>query len=103
MKYNIAEKLNNGKPELQVADDFVIVINNSFKAVLKMQEELSSDKYKSDIERMTATLNCLLKKEDVKRIESMDLSFTDYLTIVQYIIALASGQSVEDIQKRFQQ
>ena len=102
MKYSIKDRIANERPTVEITDDLILTVDNSFKKVLAMQEELTSDKYKSDAERMLGVLNSLLKKEDVKAIEKLDLPFNEFLVVVQTIIAAASGQSLDEISSRFQ-
>ena len=102
MKYSIKDRIANERPTVEITDNLTVEVDNSFKKVIAMQETLSSDEYKSDAERMLGVLSSLLKKEDVKAIEKLDLPFNEFIVVVQTIIAAASGQSVDDIQDRFQ-
>jgi hypothetical protein len=102
MKFSLKDKISNEKPTIEITDDLTVTVNNSFKKVLAMQEDLRSPKHKTEAEKLASVLNNLLDKDDVKAINDLDLPFNEYVTIIKSIIAVATGQSLEDID-RFQQ
>jgi hypothetical protein len=101
MKFSLKDKISNEKPTIEITDDLTVTVNNSFKKVLAMQEDLRSTKHKTEAEKLASVLNNLLDKDDVKAINDLNLPFNEYVTIIKSIIAVATGQSLEDID-RFQ-
>ena len=93
----ILPKEKREKPKIKVLDKLYDV-DNTKKTSDKLYE-LETDTEKSVMEKQSILLELLLGKKALKEILDLDLSNDEYKYLVNVVVAAATGQEVEDIEK----
>ncbi|MBY0756510.1 hypothetical protein K5V21_13755 [Clostridium sardiniense] len=117
--YNIMDKLVNDKPILEIDEDHKYKINNSKNNAIYIQSLVKQNKNKksknkdeeiNEIEMLEKIIKASLGVEAFEYIESLELSFECYNTIINAIMAAISNLELEEIEEiskkeveRFQQ
>ena len=87
MKSRIVDKLKYAeKPELEIAEGVTVRVNNKAMALLEASEIVSGDISLPAIERL---MQLLYSEEDREKINALDLSMGDFMTVLQESIAAA--------------
>lgn len=86
---DITEKLNFAeKPKIKIKD-VEITVNNRAVYILKLMPKLN--KANVSLDDIMDTINELVSEEDIKKLESLDLSFEDFITFFKSAIELITG------------
>ena len=93
----ILPKEKREKPKIKVLDK-PYDVDNTKKTYDKLYE-LETDTEKSVMEKQSILLELLLGKKALKEILDLDLSNDEYKYLVNVVVAAATGQEVEDIEK----
>ncbi|MBM7835952.1 hypothetical protein [Clostridium sardiniense] len=117
--YNIMDKLVNDKPILEIDEDHKYKINNSKNNAIYIQSLVKQNKNKksknkdeeiNEIEMLEKIIKASLGMEAFQYIESLELSFEGYNTIINAIMAAISNLELEEMEEiskkeveRFQQ
>ena len=89
MKSRIVEKLKYAeKPEIEIADGIFISVNNKAMALLEASEIFDGDISTAAINRL---MELLYSPEDIEKINALDLTLEDCMTVVQESLAAAIG------------
>lgn len=89
MKSRIVEKLKYAeKPEIEIADGIFISVNNKAMALLEASEIFDGDISTAAINRL---MELLYSPEDIEKINALDLTLEDFMTVVQESLAAAIG------------
>ena len=89
MKSRIVEKLKYAeKPEIEIADGIFISVNNKAMALLEASEIFDGDISTAAINRL---MELLYSPEDIEKINALDLTLEDFMTVVQESLAVAIG------------
>ena len=89
MKSRIVDKLKYAeKPELEIADGVTIKVNNKAMALLEASEIFDGDISTAAINRL---MELLYSPEDIEKINALDLTLEDFMTVVQESLAAAIG------------
>lgn len=94
---DITEKLNFGeKPKIRIKD-IEITVNNSAVAMLEILSKTDGKDFSEiDISEFSEILNTLIpSKEDREKLEQLDLSFVDLITLVESAVSLVAGVNNE--------
>ena len=94
---DITEKLNFGeKPRIRIKD-IEITVNNSAVAMLEILSKTDGKDFSEiDISEFSEILNTLIpSKEDREKLEQLDLSFVDLITLVESAVSLVAGVNSE--------
>ena len=90
---DITEKLNfEEKPKIRIKD-IEITVNNSAVAMLKILSKMDGKDFSEiDISEFSEILNTLIpSKEDREKLEQLNLSFVDLITLVESAVSLVAG------------
>ena len=86
---DITEKLNFAeKPKIKIKD-VEITVNNRAVSILKLMPKLN--KANVSLDDIMDTINELVSEVDIKKLESLDLSFEDFITFFKSAIELITG------------
>ena len=89
MKSRIVDKLKYAeKPEIEIADGIFISVNNKAMALLEASEIFDGDISTAAINRL---MELLYSPEDIEKINALDLTLEDFMTVVQESLAAAIG------------
>lgn len=89
MKSRIVDKLKYAeKPEIEIADGVTIKVNNKAMALLEASEIFDGDISTAAINRL---MELLYSPEDIEKINALDLTLEDFMTVVQESLAAAIG------------
>jgi hypothetical protein len=114
---DISARITNELPIVKITDDIVATVNNRKSTILNMQLMIKEQEIKSkraaqengdqkeeydEIAFMDKILSMLISPKSVEAINKMDLPLPEYKIVYQGIMAAATGQSQEEIEKRFQ-
>jgi hypothetical protein len=107
---DISAKITNELPIVKISNDIIVTVNNRHSTIMSMQllvkeqtkkAEENNDEY-DEMAFMEKILNMLTSKKVVDSINKLDLPFPEYKMVYSAIMAAATGQSQEDVDKRFQ-
>lgn len=96
---NLTNKLSKEKPSITIGEH-TFNINDEKSNILVMNQTLK-DGSLSELEMMDKTLEILISKSGVKKLNSLNLSFKDYQTVFFAIMATINDEEIEDVEKRF--
>lgn len=107
---DIRDRITNELPMVRVTEELVITVNNRKNTILNMQAMISEEQRKSlenegafdEMKMMRKTLEMLIGKKAADEVEALDLPFPEYKMVYQAIMAAATGNTMEDVEKRFQ-
>ena len=108
---DISGKITNQLPIVKVSDEIVVTVNNrhstimSMQLLIKEQEKASKengDEY-DEMAFMDRVLAMLIGKKSVDAINKIDLPLPEYKMVYQGVMAAATGESQEEVDKRFQE
>lgn len=85
---NITKKLNYAKKPSLIIGETVIEVNNKASTILKAMD-LFEDLSPSD---MPQVASLLFGEEGSKKLDDLDLSFDDYLTVITSAVELVTGK-----------
>ena len=89
MKSRIVDKLKYAeKPELEIADGVFIKVNNNAMGLLEASEILDSGINRASIARL---MELLYSPEDVEKINALDLTLEDLITLITESVSAAIG------------
>lgn len=89
MKSSIIDKLKYAeKPEIEIAEGVFIKVNNKAMALLEASEIFDGDISTAAINRL---MELLYSPEDIEKINALDLTLEDFMTVVQESLAAAIG------------
>ena len=100
---NIADRITNQLPVVQVSDDIVMTVNNrkstilSIQLLIKEQEKKAkenNDEY-DEMAFMSRCLGMLVGEKNVKAIDDMDLPLPEYKIVYETVMAVATGDYSE--------
>ncbi|MEK4512859.1 hypothetical protein [Paenibacillus sp. FSL K6-2524] len=89
---DITSKLTNDRPVLKLGEGLEFEVDNGKNTVLGMQEDGGLEQ----------SLELLLGKEAVEKIEALNLSFENYLYVFFAACSAATGEDIKVIEARFQ-
>lgn len=95
--YNIADRLNGGKPCIRLDDNTELKVNNTLPAVL-MISAIQKKKDKDGLEGLIETAKIALGAEVVEELMQRDYTLQDWQTILKAIMAAISEQELEEIE-----
>ncbi|CAM2949520.1 hypothetical protein HAHI6034_05775 [Hathewaya histolytica] len=96
--YDIVNRLTNDKPVIKLGESKEFKVNNSKNSVILIKS-LSEDKTLDDFEMMDKVIEAGIGKEGLDYVNSLDLTFKSYETIMNAIMAAITEQSLEEIEK----
>ncbi len=113
---DISARITNQLPVVKITDEIIVTVNNRKSTIMSMQllskEQERKAKERSDendgkeefdeLSFMSKILSMLIGQKNVDAIEKLDLPLPEYKIIYQCIMAAATGQSQEEVEKRFQ-
>lgn len=97
---DISSKLTNERPKLKLADDKIYEIDDRKNTILKMNQKMQN----ADIDNMEfidEMIGILLGEKAAKEINEMDLSISNYQSIMIAIVAAVTGEDYETAEARF--
>ena len=96
--YDLTAKISNDKPVIKMGDK-EFEVNDNHKTVLIVQSQLEG---KKEGEVFDFVFSKLLGEKSKKEIDAMELSFSSIKTVFIAVMAAASGEEFEVVEKRFQ-
>lgn len=99
MKLNITDKLTSERPVLEIGTER-FEVNNTKDAVLRFQE--LDEKGKSTTALISEALVLFLGEEGAARIDRMGFSYKSTEKIFIAVLALATEDDIEEVERRFQ-
>lgn len=107
---DISSRITNELPMVKITEGLVVTVNNRKNTILNMQamvNEATKKAQKGDgtfdeTAVMDKSLNILIGEKATKEIGAMNLPIPEFKLIYQAIMAAATGSSMEDVEKRFQ-
>lgn len=107
---DITGRITNELPIVRVTDNLVITVNNRKNTIMNMQAMISEAQRKAaemdgtfdELKMMRASMDMLAGKKAADEVEALDLPFPEYKLVYQAMMAAATGNSMEDVEKRFQ-
>lgn len=97
---DISAKLTNERPKLKLAEDKVYEIDDRKNTIIKMENTLKNSDI-NDLDFLDKIIGLLLGEKAVKEIDEMDLSISDYQTIVIAIMASIQELEFEEAKQLF--
>lgn len=97
---DISAKIDDLPKCLKVTEDKKFVIKEDRKTVMKVMA--ITKKREMEDEDMDEVVRLLLGDEGFKELEDLNLSYKNYITVVKGMMALISGNSMEEFEERFQ-
>lgn len=94
--YNIADRLQGGKPVLKLSDEVEFKINNSLAAAVAIRA-LSEDEKTDDTKKLRKLAVIALGEDATKQLEAMDLSLPDWVVISEVIAAALQGVDLDEV------
>lgn len=91
---DISNKITNELPMVKITEELVVTVNNRKSVVLNIQamvEQMEREDKKEDAAFMTKAMEMLIGKKHSDEIEQMDLPLTEYTTIFETIMDVATG------------
>ena len=89
MKSRIVDKLKYAeKPEIEIAEGVFIKVNNRAMALLEASEIVDGGINRASIVRL---MELLYSPEDIEKINALDLTLADFMTLIQESISAAIG------------
>ena len=89
MKSRIVDKLKYAeKPEIEIAEGVFIKVNNRAMALLEASEIVDGGINRASIVRL---MELLYSSEDIEKINALDLTLADFMTLIQESISAAIG------------
>lgn len=107
---DISSKITNQLPIVKITDEIIVTVNNRHSTIMSMQllvkeqekkAKENNDEY-DEMAFMERVLGMLAGQKTVDAVTNLDLPFPEYKIIYQAIMAAATGQSQEEVDKRFQ-
>jgi len=107
---DISGKITNQLPVVKITDEIIVTVNNrhstimSMQLLIKEQEKASKengDEY-DEMAFMDRVLSMLIGQKSVDAINVLDLPLPEYKIVYQGVMSAATGQSQEEVDKRFQ-
>lgn len=107
---DITSRITNELPMVRITNELVITVNNRKNTILSMQAMINETAKKSkeadgtfdEVQMMKKSMEMLIGKKATDEVEALDLPFPEYKLVYQAIMAAATGNSVEEVEKRFQ-
>lgn len=107
---DIRNRITNELPMVRVTEELVITVNNRKNTILNMQAMISEEQRKAsenedtfnEMKLMRKTVEMLVGQKAADEVEALDLPFPEYKIVYQAIMAAATGNTMEDVEKRFQ-
>lgn len=96
--YDIVSRLKNEKPQIKLSEEHTYPVRNSKNSVILMKG-ISEDPKIEDDKKIDMIIEAGIGKEALEYIETMDLSFTELMTIVNAIMAAVADEELEEIEK----
>lgn len=97
MKYNLTEKLDfNSSPQIEIGDK-VITVKADATTVLKVMELVTTT---DEAKAFAEAKELLFSKEDNKVIDSLNLSMSDFIKLMQVAMSLAVGEDPDAGEKQ---
>ena len=89
MLYSLTEKLKfDENPRIQIKDK-VLTVNAGAKTVLQLMDIVTK---KGEVEGALEAVSLLFSEDDQKKIQELDLSMADFVTLVTTATQLAVGE-----------
>lgn len=107
---DISAKITNQLPIVKISDEIIATVNNRHSTIMSMQllikeqekrAKENNDEY-DEMAFMERVLGMLTSQKIVDAVNKLDLPFPEYKIVYQAIMAAATGQSQEEVDKRFQ-
>lgn len=107
---DITGRITNELPIVRVTDNLVITVNNRKNTIMNMQAMISETQRKAaendgtfdELKMMRVIMDMLIGKKAADEVEALDLPFPEYKLVYQAVMAAATGNSMEDVERRFQ-
>ncbi|MBU5439500.1 hypothetical protein KQI42_15905 [Tissierella sp. MSJ-40] len=99
---DLSGKLTNERPKLKLAEDKVYEIDDRKNTILMMNQKMRSADIE-DVEFIDEMIEMLLGEKAAKEINEMNLSISNYQSIMIAIMAAITGEEYEVAEKRFRQ
>ena len=97
---DISAKIDDLPKCLKLSEDKKFVIKEDRKTVMKVMA--LTKKAEMTNEDMDEVVKLLLGEDGFAELDSMNLSYKNYITVVKGMMALISGNSLEEFEERFQ-
>lgn len=97
---DISAKLTNARPKLKLAEDKIYEIDDRKNTIIKMENTLKNSDI-NDLNFLDEIIKLLLGEKAAKEIDEMDLSISDYQTIVIAIMASIQEMEFEEARNLF--
>ena len=97
---DISAKLTNERPKLKLAEDKVYEIDDRKNTILKLNQKMQNADIE-DVAFIDEMIGMLLGKKAAKEIDEMNLSISNYQSIMIAIMAAVTGEEYEKAEKRF--
>lgn len=99
---DISAKLTNERPKLKLAEDKVYEIDDRKNTILKLDQKMQNANIE-DVKFIDEMIAILLGEKAAKEIDGMNLSISNYQSIMIAIMAAITGEEYEVAEKRFRQ
>lgn len=97
MMYNLTEKLDfNSSPQIEISGN-VITVKADAPTVLKVMELVTTN---DEAKAFAEARELLFSKEDNKVIDSLNLSMSDFIKLMQVAMSLAVGEDPDAGEKQ---
>lgn len=97
---DISAHLTNERPTLKLAEDKIYEVDDRKNTIIKLNKKMESADL-NDLNALDEIFELLLGKKATKEINDMDLSFSDYQTIMIAAMATVMGEDYEVAKARF--
>ena len=93
MKYTLTEKLNFKNNPVIVIKDKEIEVKADAESVLKLLDILNNN---GEIDAALDAQEILFSEKDLKKLKSLNLQFSDFITVITAAISLALGEDPDE-------
>lgn len=100
-KLDISKRISNEPNFLHISDTMEYKVDDSKNTVFKIMEMWEKEKM-SEFEKLDKTIELALGKVAYKEIDNANFTIDQYKTVAMAIMAMISGQTLEELEARFQ-
>jgi len=99
---DISAKLTNERPKIKLSEDKIYEIDDRKNTILKLNQKMQNANIE-DVKFIDEMITTLLGEKAAKEIDGMNLSISNYQSIMIAIMAAITGEEYEVAEKRFRQ
>lgn len=103
---DITGRITNELPMVRITNSLVITVNNRKNTIMNIQAMIAQEQAKAEtfdeLKMIRKTIDMLAGKKAADEVEALDLPLPEYKLVYQAIMAAATGDSMEDVERRFQ-